>query len=327
VAKESLKIRVKILVPNSLHHALREIYNTFHLLQSEKMATFALKGKVRKRALTFEQKILHKIAFDRNPMLTIYADKVKVREYVRQLIGSKYLIKSFGDYPNLENLTRSDFPRNFVLKSNHGSGGSLICWEGAPRGSSIPKDLSAVNWEKFLIHPDDLDWKDLVSLSNKWLTLNYYWTPGRYPEWAYKQIPPRLLAEELLLDENTLPFDYKFQMVNGKCAFIQVDASRFGFHRRNLYTKDWKPINAKTTHPKILDNLPKPRLLPEMLDIARTLSQNVDFIRVDLYSIGNQVFFGELTNYPNGGFAEIWPKSLSIDLASDWIHNFNKSSD
>jgi hypothetical protein len=317
----NLKKKLQTRIPNSVWQILRKINAHIRLKGNERVATFALKMRAR-RKLTFEQKILFKMAYDRNPMLPIYADKIKVRDFVRDQVGLKYLALSFGEYETINNLDRGLFPRNFVLKSNHGSGASVICWEGAPRGKKIPVDLSNVSWEKFLIHPDDLEWKDLIALSEKWMSLNYYWDIGRYPEWAYKGIKPLLLFEELLLGESGLPFDYKFQMIHGKCAFIQVDVSRYGRHQRHLYTENWGLINARTSHPPLADGLPIPPELTEMLKISENLSDGIDFVRIDLYALKSRVVFGEMTNYPNGGLKEIWPKNLSIELAKKWVPQY-----
>ena len=271
---------------------------------------------------SFDEKVRYKMAFDRNPNLKVWADKVAVREFVSERIGSEYLIQIFGVYSSIENLDRTSLPKNFVLKANHGSGACVICWEGAPRGQEIPKDLASISWQRFLIHPDDLVWKDLIQLSDRWKTLNYYWFPGGFPEWAYRNIRPQLLVEELLSDEHGLPFDYKFKMIHGKCAFIQVDVSRYGNHQRNLYSENWDLINAKTPYPEIARILPPPSKLPEMVKIAEALSNGIDFIRVDLYEIEGRILFGELTNYPYGGEDEIWPKALSIELAKNWSQKY-----
>lgn len=306
---------IRFLLPEHMRQILRGVSN-------ERIATFTLRMKARFPISTFEQKVTRKMAFDKNPMLKIYADKVKVREFVSERVGSKYLTNVFGIYESIQTVDRSNFPRNFVLKSNHGCGGFIICWDGAPRGRLIPKDLTEIFWAKILIHPDDLDWQDLIRLSDKWMTLNYGWERGRFPEWAYRDIPPLLLVEELLLDSDNLPSDYKFQMVHGKCAFIQVDVSRFDRYQQNLYTQDWELINAKTAHPQISGYFLPPPELAEMLKIAEDLSEGIDFVRVDLYAINGRIIFGELTNYPAAGATRIRPKELSIELAKNWVQNY-----
>jgi hypothetical protein len=55
-----------------------------------------------------------------------------------------------------------------------------------------------------------------------------------------------------------------------------------------------------------------------MIDICRKLSEESDFVRVDLYSIGDQVFFGELTHYPEAGFGRFDPPAFDLEMGSYW---------
>jgi hypothetical protein len=327
MATSGFKAKLKSLMPESIWRILCIASGTLHLVGNERIATFALRMKVLRPALTFQHKILRKMALDKNPMLTIYADKVKVREFVRKQVGSRYLTTSFGEYKSLASLNKADFPKNFVLKSNHGSGASVICWEGAIRGNMLPttppttKKLSTI-WGKYLIHPDDLVWEHLVNLSTNWMKANYYWEFGRFPEWAYKNIEPQILVEEVLNLNGEIPNDYKFFMINGECVFIQVDISRFTEHKRDLYSPNWVLLNATFLFPNSGFRLEPPVLLSEMLSLAKTLSKGIDFIRVDLYCTDKGIKFGELTNYPEGGMVDIRPKALSIKYAKNWFQNY-----
>jgi hypothetical protein len=42
-----------------------------------------------------------------------------------------------------------------------------------------------------------------------------------------------------------------------------------------------------------------------MVEVSRALSADFDFVRVDLYSVGNRVYFGELTCTPHQGYGPI----------------------
>ena len=46
----------------------------------------------------------------------------------------------------------------------------------------------------------------------------------------------------------------------------------------------------------------------EMLKIAATLSENIPFLRVDLYNVKGKIYFGEMTFFPNGGYGTFTPK-------------------
>lgn len=314
--------KLKSLMPVQMWQILRLAKYSLHFKGTESMATFALRIKARGPALTFQKKILRKMAFDRDSMQTFYADKVKVREFVKERVGLKYLTASFGEFSCIEGLDRNSFPRNFVMKSNHGSGASVICWEGVSRGFVIPVKESSRVWEVHLIHPDDLVWEKLVNLSNSWMKANFYWEAGRFPEWAYKNIQRQILFEEVLTHNGKIPEDYKFFMVNGECLFIQVDVSRFIEHKRDLYSPSWDLLDAKFFYPASGLRPERPIQLTEMLSVAKSLAKNIDFVRVDLYITDKGIKFGELTNYPDGGLADIRPKKLSVELAKKWIQNY-----
>ena len=58
----------------------------------------------------------------------------------------------------------------------------------------------------------------------------------------------------------------------------------------------------------------KPQLLVELLNVAEKLSQDFPYVRVDLYIANNQVYFGELTFRPYGGFMKFVPESFDLEL-------------
>jgi hypothetical protein len=262
------------------------------------------------------------MAFDRDPMLTIYADKVKVRDFVGQRVGPEFLTEMYGFYPGIDNLSKSSIPRNFAMKSNHGSGGAVICWEGAPRGVKLPTKSDLAIWSRYLIHPDDLLWDDLVMLSNNWIKHNYYWELSRYPEWAYKDIEPQILIEEVLVQNGNIPVDFKFYMANAECLFIQVDSSRFTEHKRDLYSPAWEILEASFMFPRSGRTIERPVLFGQMYEVARGLSKGIDFVRVDLYSTDKGIKFGEMTNYPEGGTSDVSPKAFSKAVAKKWLQSY-----
>jgi hypothetical protein len=210
-----------------------------------------------------------------------------------------------------------------VVKANHGSGALVICWDGAPKANVLPRNLRHVKWDKFVIHPDNLDWNHLQSLTRKWMSLNFYWTTGKYPEWAYLNIKPQILVEKIVTTSGRLPSDYKFFMIGGECAFIQLDVDRFTGHKRDFYDVNWKKLNASCVVPNSEIVAPPPQHLSEMLNLASKISEGIDFIRVDLYESENGIKFGELTNYPGGGYEKFKPKSFSVSISQRWNPNHN----
>ena len=268
-------------------------------------------------------KILRKMAFDRDPILTMFADKYLVRDYVEQKVGSKYLSKLIASGESVDILGSVVLPTNFALKSNNGSGGMILVWEKAPFENKLPKGKVKNIWGQHLVQRHNFQLDTAGELAKNWLSSNYYFRPGQFPEWAYKNIKPMLLVEELMFDEEgLLPSDFKFFMANGKCLFIQVDSSRFDGHRRDLYTESWEKIPGSYQYPESGSNMPRPRHLDEMLSVANDLASGVDFVRVDLYETNKGVKFGELTNYPGGGIEKFTPKSLDSEFGATWRQGY-----
>jgi hypothetical protein len=67
--------------------------------------------------------------------------------------------------------------------------------------------------------------------------------------------------------------------------------------------------------------VPRPPKLDEMIMIAERLADEIDFVRVDLYNIGDRIAFGEMTVYPNSGMAEFDPPEMDEELGALWRCN------
>ena len=68
-----------------------------------------------------------------------------------------------------------------------------------------------------------------------------------------------------------------------------------------MFDIDWEAIgeivSSGLEHPGN-GELPKPENLDEMIRIAKILSKDFKFVRVDLYELERKVYFGELTFSP-----------------------------
>ena len=228
---------------------------------------------------TYNEKLQWIKLYDRKPEYVIYADKYKVRKFIAETIGEKYLIPLIGMYRTAEEIPWKELPDRFVLKCNHASGTNIIC-----------KDITAL---------------DIASAEKKlraWLKRNAYWSER---EWCYKDIEPCIICEQFIetQDGNT-PDDYKFMCFNGVPRLIQVHHDRYGNHTLDYYTPEWKKADLQridaNTSAKIVE---RPEKLEEMLSIAERLSKDMYYARVDLYNVSGKIYFGEITMYPTGGFS------------------------
>lgn len=123
-----------------------------------------------------------------------------------------------------------------------------------------------------------------------------------------------------MVDESGVELkDYKVFCFNGEPRLIQVDFNRFTKHKRNLYDTEWNFLPFSIQYPNDEKaNIQRPGRLAEMLDLSKILAKDYPHIRVDMYSIKNQVYFGELTFYHGSGFEEFTPESYD-ELLGSWI--------
>ncbi len=212
-------------------------------------------------------------------------DKYAVRTYVSTAVGEEYLVPMFFSTRNPEDIKElPDEP--CIIKTNNGACG---------KGSTIVRDKS------------DIDFKKIAKYSSKHLILNrnscYF---GR--EKQYKHIEPRVIVEKLLTTpDGEIPDDYKFHCMNGEIACIQVDFDRLQNHKQSFFDTNWKNLEFQRGFEMSDDNVQRPENLDEMIAVAKKLSSEFKYVRVDLYDVGGKVYFGELTFTPGSGFIRITP--------------------
>ncbi|MBN2521615.1 MAG: hypothetical protein JXB17_13970 [Bacteroidales bacterium] len=204
-----------------------------------------------------------------------YADKISVRQYVKEKGLEEILLKHYGVWDDANKIDFSKLPDKFVLKTNNGSAGHIFCREKST-----------------------LDEESCIKRLNKKLHLSYAY--NREPH--YKEISPLIFCEELIdTGSDSLPTDYKFTCIKGKPFEILVCTDRNKNIKFSTFDMNWNVLNyikkkyLPGTYPE------KPKNLNRMIEIAKILSEDFNFVRVDLYDAGERIFFGELTFSPAGG--------------------------
>lgn len=232
-----------------------------------------------KNPKTFSEKLQWIKLYDHNPKYTNMVDKFEAKKYVSKIIGREYIIPTLGVYDSFDNIDFDKLPNQFVLKCTHDSGGLVICRD---------KKLFSISEAREKI--------------NASLNFNYYYISR---EWPYKNVKPRIIVEKYM--ENSKLgglIDYKFYCFNGQPQFLYISSGMENHKtaRISFITLDWKKAPYERVDYKTFEELPsKPTKLDEMIKISEKLSEGIPFIRVDLYQIGDQVYFSELTLFPCGG--------------------------
>ena len=242
---------------------------------------------------TFNEKIQWLKLYGNLQNYSHLVDKYEVRKYIAETIGEEYLIPLIGVWDRFDDIDFEELPNQFALKCTHDSGSVIIC----------------TNKSAFNI-------KETKNKLNKCLKRNFYY-PTREPQ--YKNIKPRIIGEKYMVDESGIELmDYKIFCFNGEPKIIQVNYNRNIDHRLNFYDTEWNYISIQlkphlTDPTKLID---KPNNLDKMLTLAKTLSKNYPFVRVDFYSINDKIYFGELTFTPNAGYKEFEPEEFGVQLGN-----------
>jgi hypothetical protein len=256
-----------------------------------------------RRPVAFSEKVVYKIHRDRRRILVTFADKVAARDHVALVAPSCRLTQLHAVTTDLRTVERASLPRQFVVKASHASGGVVVVADWASPETATPGPTDGL--VRVAVHPDRLDWDRLCAATDAWLRTPYV---GPLGEWAYSQVEPRLLVEELLAaDGGGAPIDYKLWVFHGRCRVVETATDRFTELTELLFTPAWELIVDLPGDEEAAAQVGPPAALAEMIEIAERLGAGTDFVRVDLYEVEGRVVFGELTNYPGGGDTVIRP--------------------
>ena len=223
--------------------------------------------------------------------MEICADKNKAREYVREKIGEQYLIPQLFCKKKVTKKDIENLPNSFILKISNGSGNNILV-----------KDKSKENIN------------DIVKLINFYTKIQYGYIWG---EFHYNNIPINIVAEELLLDENgEVPNDIKVHCFNNgkeKHKIIEYHYKVDGVNYKNMYDENWEEsldyiFGFKSDGRKV----EKPKKLDKILNVCDRLSEDTNYVRVDLYYIKGKIYFGELTFIPGAGYSKFQPDSANL---------------
>ena len=247
-----------------------------------------------KEPKTFNEKLQWLKLHNRKDIHTVMADKVAVKSYLAEIIGEEFIIKTYGVWERFEDIDFNTLPDQFVLKCNHDSGSVLVCTEKAA-----------------------LDLEKTKAIFTRGLKSNAY-DYGR--EWPYKNIVPKIFAEELIRDEDhgVLPV-YKFFCFHGKPRLIQtIQNDKQPNESVDYFDLEWNRLDIRQDFPNSAVPFAKPDQLPKMIQLAEKLSKEEPFLRVDFYAVKGNVYFSEFTFFTDSGFGQFYPEKWDVILGS-WI--------
>lgn len=216
------------------------------------------------------------------------------REYVEQKGLKDLLIPSFGIYSNFNEIDFASLPNQFVMKATHGSGMNYICFD-----------------------KHSIDYPQLKKKFTHYLKTDY----GRKTvEPHYSKIKKEIIIEKFIGEGDTLPREYKIHVFNGRAKYLYVVSNRGKDIRYDNYYIDWTPFPAAQFNHWKSSNQPinPPQNWDKMVKIAELLGNDFPFVRIDMYEVNDQIYFGEFTFTPAKGTLIFDNKKADIEIGS-WL--------
>lgn len=227
----------------------------------------------------------------KNQLWALLADKCKVRNYIANTIGEKYLIPIYGVYERPDDIDFDKLPNSFVIKTNNSCGTNFFV-----------RDKNSINYESI---------RKKIKLM---LNFPFGELTGQL---HYSLIHPLIIIEKYLVEDEASSSitDYKFYCTDGVPKVIMVFTNREK-HSFNIeaYDMNWN-AQHKYINERYLNHIhrEKPECFDEMKDIVQTLASGHKYVRIDLYMIKNKIYFGEITLTP-GVHNDAYSKTAMDDL-------------
>lgn len=223
---------------------------------------------------------------------TTMVDKYAVKQYVADKIGEQHVIPLLGVWNCFKEIDFDKLPNQFVLKCTHDSGGVVICRD-----------------------KENFDKNQAEKILSTYLKRKYYYC---HREWPYKDVKPRIIAEQYMAEKNNKGLtDYKFYCFNGVplYLYVSIGLENHATAQMSFLNIDWSFADFGRTDYKPLEKLPpKPARFEEMIDMVKKLSKGIPFLRVDLYEINGEIYFGEYTFSPCAGMMPFDPPEADFKL-------------
>jgi hypothetical protein len=220
-----------------------------------------------------------------------FVDKELVKHYVKGFSPEIHVAETYAVLRSEEELRELTEVRAYVAKPTHTYGVAVFRPEGGK-----------------------LDHEEVSKLSRS-LEENLYLDGG---EIQYRHPEPKIIVEEFIGDPPAVPSDFKAHCHRGRfltCSFVQ------GRHtddpRRARFDRGGNRVKASVKSPwvdtggrRVGQDFELPAAYPRLIEAAEKLSAPFEYVRVDLYLVGDDVYFGELTFSPGNCLFAMVPKEL-----------------
>jgi hypothetical protein len=222
-------------------------------------------------------------------------DKLLFKQYVEEKLGPGYTAKLLRVFDDVADLELEGLPEKFVVKTTFGFGAKAV---------KIIKEKSKVNLDEIKFQ--------LSETMNPW---EYTMDQGLFRK---EQTVFKVFAEEYIESEDGQLTYYKFLCFHGEPKMVIAICDREnGKYSIAYYDTDWNKLDLKCGNYKNKD-VKKTKNFNKMLEIAKKLSAEYPFVRVDLYNVDGKIFAGEMTFIPAGAMSKFKPVEWDYKIG-EWL--------
>lgn len=263
---------------------------------------------VRPRAalpVSYNDKMLWRRVFDRNPAFVGYCDKLETKAIFRRHAPGLALPRTLWTGSDPAALPDALRHPDVVVKMNAGC---------------------ARNW---FFHERSDDEASFRKACRRWLERPY---GRRYGEWAYGEIERRLFAEEVLVHDPGRMDEIKVHLFSGEVFYALIyRGEKLPTGLSGIFDETGRRL--RVTNTLVARNparaLPATYRVPdcfgEAMRVARRIATGTDYLRVDFMVVDGKLHGGEITPYPTAGLmtnsdpAVLAAMGRSWDLGRSWF--------
>jgi hypothetical protein len=239
--------------------------------------------------------------FERDAQLTLFCDKLRVRDFVAKRVGSQYLVPLLWTGADPVSIPFDRLPSRFVIKANHGCAYNILVED-----------------------KNKLDVPATIRQLKRWLQVNFSNDTYLGISWGYKNIPRQIVIEEYLDDSGKPPIDFKMYCFGNRVEFMTVHYDRFRDHKTRSFDRRFEPYDFSYDFERWSGDCERPANFEEMVRVAEALADGSDFVRVDFYNVAGKIYFGELTPYPGGVSTKFLPRATDARMGHLWNEQSNR---
>lgn|GEM_PF-2222857 len=248
--------------------------------------------------LTFTEKIKWRA---HHPLLFswMYADKIQAKTIARHRAPECRVAEILFTISRASSLDELSLPPSYVLKASHGSG-----------------------W--FVLVKDGVDQRTGQVVTNAYLRQRVDgWLKKMYragSERQYVLIPRRAFIE----DYAEIRHELRFFCFNGRVRFVMHEEDAPYHNRTVFYDRHWKALPVRWKYP-LGDAIPRPDCWKEHCATVERLASGIDFVRIDVFLSGPQLYFGEFTFTPSQGLTYNLPEEVNRLWGSYWTQDMSRT--